>query len=71
MMEVRQIRIARSTLLREITRTCDTHGILETRFGRNAVNDPRLVHDLRLGREPGRRMQGRILAYLATVKGEG
>ena len=35
-----------------------------TRFGRNAVNDPRLVGDLRNGREPGPRVAARIVRYL-------
>ena len=36
-----------------------------TRFGRLAVNDPRLVGDMRRGREPGRRVVERIEAFLA------
>ena len=35
-----------------------------TRFGREAANDPMLIFDLRRGREMGRRMHERILAYL-------
>jgi hypothetical protein len=35
-----------------------------TKFGRLAVRDPRLVHDLRNGREPGPRMIARIEAFL-------
>lgn len=38
-----------------------------TRFGRLAVNDPRLVGDLRNGREPGVRMIARIEAFLARA----
>jgi hypothetical protein len=37
-----------------------------TKFGRLAVRDPRLVHDLRRGREPGPRMVRRIEAFLAN-----
>lgn len=37
-----------------------------TRFGRLAVGDPRLVHDLRRGREPGDRMTARVEAFLAV-----
>jgi hypothetical protein len=40
-------------------------GMPATRFGRLAVNDPRLVRDLRNGREPGARMVARIEAFLA------
>jgi hypothetical protein len=39
-------------------------GMPATKFGRLAVNDPRLVHDLRNGREPGERMVARIEAFL-------
>ncbi|MBO9624032.1 MAG: hypothetical protein J7500_15090 [Sphingomonas sp.] len=37
-----------------------------TRFGRLAIGDPRLVHDLRRGREPRPRMVARIEAFLAA-----
>lgn len=37
-----------------------------TKFGRLAVRDPRLVHDLRRGREPGMQMVSRIEAFLAA-----
>lgn len=35
-----------------------------TRFGRDAVRDPRLVHDLRLGRTCGERVRLRVMAYI-------
>lgn len=41
-----------------------------TRFGREAVRDPRLVHDLRRGRQPRRGMKRRILAYLDQAEAE-
>lgn len=41
-----------------------------TRFGRIAVNDPRLVGDLRRGREPGPRVVARIEETLARLGGE-
>ncbi|MGL4314285.1 MAG: hypothetical protein ACRCSO_09880 [Sphingomonas sp.] len=37
-----------------------------TRFGRLAVRDPRLVGDLRRGREPGPRMVARVEAFIAA-----
>jgi len=37
-----------------------------TRFGRLAVRDPRLVHDLRNGREARPAMVARIEAFLAA-----
>ncbi|GAM02648.1 MULTISPECIES: hypothetical protein [Sphingomonas] len=36
----------------------------ETKFGRLAVNDPRLVSDLRKGREPGPEMIARVTAFI-------
>jgi len=36
-----------------------------TKFGRLAVNDPRLVDDLRNGRDPGPELCARIEAQLA------
>lgn len=45
-------------------------GMAETRFGRLAVRDPRLVRDLRNGREPGPRMVARIEAFLAEHSGD-
>lgn len=35
-----------------------------TRFGRDAVRDPRFVLDLRNGREPRRRTVARVLGYI-------
>ena len=35
-----------------------------TRFGREAVRDPRFVLDLRLGRHPRPRVAARVRAYL-------
>ena len=37
-------------------------GMPPTRFGREAVRDPRLVHDMRRGRTPGERMTTRVSA---------
>jgi hypothetical protein len=41
----------------------------KTRFGRLAVGDPRLVQDLRDGREPGVAITRRIEAFLAAQEG--
>ena len=35
-----------------------------TRFGRDAVNDPRFVFDLRMGREVGEKTASRVHAWL-------
>ncbi len=51
-------------LLRRIERYLRASGTTPTRFGREAVRDPRLVHDLRNGREIGSAVSARISAYL-------
>ena len=52
-----------------LRRTIETYlkvsGTPATRFGREAVRDPRLVHDMRRGREIGPRVAKRILAFIA------
>lgn len=47
-----------------IRRYLELTGVPETKFGRDAVNDPRLVQDIRLGRELGPRISRRIARYL-------
>lgn len=39
-------------------------GMPPTKFGRMAARDPRLVHDLRLGRTVGDRLRRRVIAYI-------
>lgn len=51
-------------LLTRIDRYLRHTGTPPTTFGRRAVNDPRLVGDLRNGREPGARMAARIARFL-------
>ncbi len=51
-------------LLYRIERHLRATGIPPTRFGREAVRDPRLVHDLRRGRAPGPRLVARVIAFL-------
>lgn len=51
-------------LLRRIERHLNQHRIPQTRFGREAAGDPRLVGDLRNGRQPGARLAGRVIAYM-------
>ncbi len=38
-----------------------------SRFGREAVKDPRLVHDLRRGRQPGAAVEHRVRAHIAAM----
>jgi hypothetical protein len=37
-----------------------------SRFGRRSARDPRLVHDLRRGREPGPALRRRVMAYISS-----
>ena len=52
------------SVLQKIDRYLKASAMPPTKFGRLAVRDPRLVHDLRRGREPGPRMVSRIEAFL-------
>ena len=52
-------------LLRKIEKYLRATGLPQTKFGRLAVRDPRLVGDLRRGREPGARMVAKVERYLA------
>ncbi len=51
-------------LMSEIDSYLQRTGVAETTFGRRAVNDPRLVRDLRPGRVPGPLLRARIEAIL-------
>lgn len=53
------------SVVMKIDRYLKATGLAPTKFGRLAVRDPRLVHDLKRGREPGPRMVARIEAYIA------
>lgn len=53
------------SLLWKVLRYCRQTGVPPTRFGRLAVRDPRLVSDLRRGREIGPELRARIEAYMA------
>ena len=53
-------------LLREVERFLRRTGLPATRFGRLAAADPRLVADLRNGREPRRRMVIRVEHFMNT-----
>ena len=52
-------------LLRRVEEFLKRSGMNATRFGREAVRDPRLVHDMRKGREPRRNLTRRIEAFIA------
>ena len=51
-------------LLRRIERFLRTSGISPTRFGREAVRDPKFVADLRAGRHPRAATVRRVIAYV-------
>ena len=58
------IREAVVDLLGRINRYLRRSGTAATRFGRDSVNDPRFVFDLRRGREPRPRMRAKVVAFL-------
>lgn len=51
-------------ILMEIERYLRKHGITASRFGRLAASDPRLVADLRKGRDPSSRTVARIRSFM-------
>lgn len=51
-------------LLVRIEQHLKQSGMPPTRFGREAVRDPRFVFDLRNGREPRARTRARVRAYI-------
>jgi|GEM_PF-519961 len=53
-------------MLRKIERFLRESGMAPTRFGRNAVRDPRIVFDMRNGREPTARMCRRLDHFIAA-----
>ncbi|QIG81098.1 hypothetical protein [Stakelama tenebrarum] len=54
------------TVLRKVEQYLRRTEMPETKFGRLAVRDPRLVRDLRNGREPRPPMVARIEAFIAA-----
>lgn len=51
-------------LLTHVERYLRKSGVSATRLGREAVRDPRFVHDLRNGREPRASTTHRVLAWM-------
>lgn len=49
---------------REVERYLKRTGMPATKFGRLAVNDPRFVLDLRMGREPRSRTTVRVMRFI-------
>lgn len=55
-------------LLKRIQSYLNSSGMPPTLFGRRAVNDPRLVGDLRRGREPRPPLVARVDAFIAAQR---
>jgi hypothetical protein len=55
-------------LLRRVELYLRRSGTPATRFGREAMHDPRFVFDLRKGREPRTATARRVAAYLDTIE---
>lgn len=52
------------TLLMAVERHLRANAVSASRFGRQVSGDPRLVFDLRRGREPRPAMAARVLAHI-------
>ena len=55
-------------LLREVEKFLNRSQTAPTRFGRDAVGDPRFVFDLRRGREPRPTTAKRVRSFMETVQ---
>lgn len=51
---------------REVEKFLRRTGMPATKFGRLAVNDPRFVLDLRMGREPRSHTAARVISFIAA-----
>jgi len=57
-------------LIRKIEQFLRRHEMPPTKFGRLAARDPRLVFDLRNGREPGRPVETRVEHFMNIYEKE-
>lgn len=55
-------------MLVDVERFLRSTGMSATRFGRNAVNDPRFVLDLRMGRQPRETTVMRVRRFIERHK---
>jgi hypothetical protein len=55
-------------LIREIEKFLRERRVAPTTFGRLAASDPRLVFDLRNGREPRKRLRLRVEHFMNTFE---
>ena len=51
-------------MLRDIEKFLNATGMKPTRFGREVAGDPRLVLDMRNGRQPSQPMRDKIRTYI-------
>lgn len=51
-----------------VDRALADHGVSATRFGRDAVNDPALVGELRAGRQPRPHTRAAIIAHVERIR---
>lgn len=58
-------------LLRAVEIFLKETGMAPTRFGRECLRDPRIVFDLRNGREPGDRVKRRIEHFMNKIRMAG
>lgn len=58
-------------LIRDVERFLRERRLAPTTFGRLAVSDPRFVFDLRMGREPRKRMRLRVEHFMNTFREDG
>lgn len=56
------------SILRQIEHFLRDTGMAPTRFGRDAARDPRLVLDMRNGREPSPRMIRRLEHFMSAFQ---
>ena len=59
-----------TTLLRVIELGLANAGMTASRFGREVAGDPRLVFDLRNGRQPTPRTEARVRYYIDQLQQE-
>ncbi len=55
-------------ILRAIEKFLHQHDMSPATFGRHSVRDPRLVFDLRNGRQPGNRVKRRIEHFMNNYR---
>lgn len=52
------------SLLKRVEEELRRTGVAASRFGREVAGDPRLVHDMRRGRQLGGKLRSRVESYM-------